>query len=458
MNLFKLKFAAGVAACTLVALLGTALPASAAVTKPLTSSDTLSEGQIDPMTVEAPTAPEANEHVGITYWNGDTSDITSEQASSMAANGVTPQPFSEPVEPLKISEDLIQRAPDCELSVGENVVDGLAQCAASGSVDRSDRSAALQGAESLRSSMSAAAVSSDCETALAPIYLSRTKACMFTWKDMYVVDPQTKNVMGSFRAELVTTTSTLTTQYMQAENETSVRVSRQVGYAIGRPVNFTGDYGCSSPTCKAATTGFNQSVSNTWVSANGTARLTFGVSQDTAEISENWRFTFTMAGVLASSDIVGLALRPRCDNNAVANMGQGCVYWPYTPTVTIPTTGITAEAGAHIAKAIASGLPSELRRVSPAAAQDNRSRKCKSSLVRPAGYECDEYPFASAYAAETPRVLAGCGWEEIPGSGPNGFSRCLIPAAANRAGGQILATFYRTERVLPNDKFKVRTS
>ncbi|MFF7777414.1 NucA/NucB deoxyribonuclease domain-containing protein [Streptomyces tanashiensis] len=71
-----------------------------------------------------------------------------------------------------------------------------------------------------------------------------------------------------------------------------------------------------------------------------------------------------------------------------------------------------------------------------------RRRTCPTSLPRPKGTQCDDYPFAST----------------TEGGGIIGKtqSRKMTAADHNRQGGTQLATFSHTHRIIPGDLFYSR--
>ncbi|WP_181140793.1 NucA/NucB deoxyribonuclease domain-containing protein [Streptomyces sp. Ru62] len=64
--------------------------------------------------------------------------------------------------------------------------------------------------------------------------------------------------------------------------------------------------------------------------------------------------------------------------------------------------------------------------------RQNRNKACPSSRPRPAGEQCDEYPFAST-------------WQGASTGGQ--FSRRMINAKQNEEGGKALGRFYRYNRI-----------
>ena len=128
----------------------------------------------------------------------------------------------------------------------------------------------------------------------------------------------------------------------------------------------------------------------------------------------------------------------RCDN-MLPGRGPGCVF-EVIPELNYSLSGPYPELAAHIRDAQQSGLPGgsstrPLHRLTDSDMREkNRNTSCPSSLTRPPGTDCDEYPFAST-------------WEGAA-TGSGGFSRRFIDSTQNRLGGSALATFYNKNRVI----------
>lgn len=76
------------------------------------------------------------------------------------------------------------------------------------------------------------------------------------------------------------------------------------------------------------------------------------------------------------------------------------------------------------------------------------------------GKSCDEYPVATSKQGlsrgGTRRTFDDCGFPDIPsGTGPTGVSICMITARDNNSQGGSNTQFYRSERVLDGDPFRV---
>lgn len=165
-----------------------------------------------------------------------------------------------------------------------------------------------------------------------------------------------------------------------------------------------------------------------------------------------------------------------------ATLGAGCVFPGITPVMTYSKTGFYPTLAMHIEAAQNSGLPGRYpdgaaltRLQDPVKKQQNGNTACPPSSVwpRPAGKSCDEYPFRSTYEGASTAVPRGTArtfappnsrWCEMDPAwgvptgvtGPTGWSSCMIPKTDNSPGGAALGAFYRANRVLDGDKFRVQ--
>ncbi|MEU0179539.1 NucA/NucB deoxyribonuclease domain-containing protein [Streptomyces massasporeus] len=71
----------------------------------------------------------------------------------------------------------------------------------------------------------------------------------------------------------------------------------------------------------------------------------------------------------------------------------------------------------------------------------NNRKACPSSLERPPGKQCDEYPFQSTWQGAA--------------TGSGDFSRRMIDKDQNRLGGGALKNFYLFNRIVEKDRFLV---
>jgi hypothetical protein len=158
----------------------------------------------------------------------------------------------------------------------------------------------------------------------------------------------------------------------------------------------------------------------------------------------------------------------RCDLARPGASYVGCVYPAYRPTHVVESY-LNPQYALHIHDAQASGLRGApggnplTRLTDPSLVSSNGWTACRDrdTYPRPTGFECDEYPYRSTYEGAftgggSPRTHTWC---QIPtvgsGSGPVGFSICMIPGSQNSSGGSVLGQFYRSERVIDGDQFYV---
>jgi hypothetical protein len=161
----------------------------------------------------------------------------------------------------------------------------------------------------------------------------------------------------------------------------------------------------------------------------------------------------------------------RCDN-AIGNRLAGCVFGNITGYMRF-SYAKNPHFVWHVYQAQISGLPGRIgsgtyltKLDDPNLQNQNGTRACpsSSSLPRPAGYSCDEYPFRSTYqgaftsGATQARSIANCQMPDPPQTGPNGWSRCFIPATQNSSAGGLLSAFYSDERIMDGDPFQVGNS
>ncbi|MGO0576458.1 NucA/NucB deoxyribonuclease domain-containing protein [Ornithinimicrobium panacihumi] len=168
---------------------------------------------------------------------------------------------------------------------------------------------------------------------------------------------------------------------------------------------------------------------------------------------------------MSPAKISGSLASYRCDK--VASTGGGCVF-NAVPGVAAFSTVTYPQFTNHVGLALSSGLPGGIRTTSyltrlqdSTLVSKNRATACPSSLTRPAGKSCDEYPFASTYqgahtgGGTTARSWQGCQMPDPTRTGPTGWSRCFIDEKQNSGAGSVLSGFYTSERILQGDRFQV---
>lgn len=139
------------------------------------------------------------------------------------------------------------------------------------------------------------------------------------------------------------------------------------------------------------------------------------------------------------------------------------------PTFEISLTGPDYEVAEHIQNAQAVGIGTPIG--SPDAAQffhtsdqatidANRAVACPTSLPRPTGKSCDEFPFASTvygaafFGAGAGTTFPGCGISD-PGTTTPSWSHCMVDAAQNSHAGSLTGAFYYKNRVSYASGFNV---
>ncbi|MCX4993548.1 NucA/NucB deoxyribonuclease domain-containing protein [Streptomyces sp. NBC_00568] len=162
------------------------------------------------------------------------------------------------------------------------------------------------------------------------------------------------------------------------------------------------------------------------------------------QASAKWRFSNPeWAG---PSNEIALPTPPvRCDNALPGTSKTGCVM-PYIPEMVYARHGEFPELADHIEYAqTTKNLPGRhgtkrylTRLTDKVKIKENRNTACPTSVPRPAGKQCDEYPFAST-------------WQGAKTGGD--FSRRLINGPQNEDGGRALSRFYLYNRIIEKDKF-----
>ncbi|MFH8371386.1 hypothetical protein [Streptomyces sp. NPDC018031] len=177
-----------------------------------------------------------------------------------------------------------------------------------------------------------------------------------------------------------------------------------------------------------------------------------------------WNLTFTSAGYPPAGAKTGFN-DFRCDNATAGTTRVGCVV-PWYASPLIYSKSRAPELASHVKRAQASGLPGgsfkhPLHRTTDAARQDkNRNLACPRNEPRPPGKTCDEYPVATSReglaSGGQRRSFSGCSIAGVPSrTGPKGASACMIKRQDQDYQGGKNSSFYRDERMLDGDPFRV---
>jgi hypothetical protein len=242
------------------------------------------------------------------------------------------------------------------------------------------------------------------------------------------------------------------------------------GYGLTAPQTISGRATCS-PSCYLNTLDFPTQSAAVGRQASAqalnttTATATGAIGRSTATTY----FHFNGANGQSTESWVR-APAIRCDNAVPGNIGPGCVFENYVPTLQYSRSGARGQIAAHIAQAQASGLPGTAaaplhRLTNSTQVSNNRNTACGTpppAPLAPSTNSCDEYPFASTYEGAwtgggSARTQGGCYYVIVnPSTGSSGYSICSLDGAQNSGAGSDLNGFYLRNRVIDRDAFKVQ--
>jgi hypothetical protein len=189
---------------------------------------------------------------------------------------------------------------------------------------------------------------------------------------------------------------------------------------------------------------------------------------DKALCATRWNITITNGGQAPVKAAYKLK-QFRCDNATGGRPNAGCVV-PWFPSLLTYSKASAPDLVRHVTLAQQSGLPGATyeaplkRSTNEPLNASNRSLAC-GDAPSIAGKSCDEYPFATTLngltnmAPRARRTFADCDLPNIPSgtTGPKAVSICMIPVADQSYQGGKNAQFYRAERMLHGDPFRVGT-
>ncbi|MEU1853720.1 NucA/NucB deoxyribonuclease domain-containing protein [Streptomyces sp. NPDC019990] len=282
-------------------------------------------------------------------------------------------------------------------------------------------------------------------------YIERMRGCGIWRSEIEVVDVRTGRKIGGFK-------------YLAIGYSFTARDSKTWAYQVrllessrwGRGVNGTKASGSASCVGKCKVTKKNFPAQTISRSAEPYGQFFMDTTINTAAAKQRGTgrsvasWTFTNPEWAAPSEPMKLStVHVRCDNALPGAPRQvGCVNTQAVPVISYSQTGPWPEIAKHIKDAQATGLPGKYgttnyltRLTDRKKIKDNREKACPSSLERPPGKSCDEYPFAST-------------WQGAKHSGGD-FSRRMVNARQNTDAGKTLKGFYTYSRVLEGDRFLV---
>ncbi len=155
----------------------------------------------------------------------------------------------------------------------------------------------------------------------------------------------------------------------------------------------------------------------------------------------------------------------RCDRATLGRNDIGCVI-PWYASPLIYSKSRAPQLASHVTRAQNSGLPGASfkhplhRTTDEARRKRNRDLACPDGETRPPGKTCDEYPVATSQeglaSGGKRRTFPGCSIPNVPSrTGLKGASACMIHKADQDYQGGKNNAFYRSERMLEGDPFRV---
>ncbi|WP_405525718.1 hypothetical protein OG426_25235 [Streptomyces canus] len=205
---------------------------------------------------------------------------------------------------------------------------------------------------------------------------------------------------------------------------------------------------------------------NSWRSGEAFFDTTATAAGAKGNCATYWYLTFTNAGYPAAVTYYDLN-EFRCDNATVGRATVGCVV-PWYASELVYSSASYPSLASHVQRAQASGLPGATfanpltRTENDTIINTNRNLAC-GDAPSITGLSCDEYPIARSReglsSGGTRRTFDGCQMPNVSsGTGPTGVSVCMITATENNAQGGLNTQFFRAERVLDGDPFRVNAS
>ncbi len=242
------------------------------------------------------------------------------------------------------------------------------------------------------------------------------------------------------------------------------------GYTgVGFPSNATGRlFGCAGCVGTSSTWARSGTLGDAWRGTGNTEVTGLATDAIKNDVDGFWEATLTGTRWGNSVTVKLPIARSRCDNAVKERYPKpGCVF-PAIPSVAAFSQTTVPQFTNHVYNAQLSGLPGRLnsgtyltRITNPTSITSNGNRACPGSLTRPAGLQCDEYPFRSVQqgaftsGSTVARSQPGCQMPDPARTGPTGWSRCFITGTQNGSAGGTLGNFYSRERMLTGDPFQV---
>ncbi|MYV98391.1 hypothetical protein [Streptomyces sp. SID3343] len=322
------------------------------------------------------------------------------------------------------------------------------------------------------------------EKAFTGWWYTRYASCDISERHVAIIDVTTQQPLGTmnFVQYAYTYSTDISSTWI---NQIEVKPVTQVG--VTAEARAQGTATCAG-ACSTTSSDFPSQPVSLTKSGFGEGRFasTIPATGGVGSANTTWTRWFTGTTWTATNQVtITPPQRVRCDSMTRGTQFPGCVFPDYAPQFNVSSATNPNFAG-HLRNALASGLPGGgwpngtplTRMMDEADGRRNGDRACPQAgnggYPRPPGFSCDEYPFRSTWEGALTqtylsppnpnppmpvvpgRTFSGC---QIPqlgsGTGPQGWSACMIPAGENSSGGGLLTSFYRSNRVIELDHFYV---
>ncbi|MET8867928.1 hypothetical protein ABZW11_33770 [Nonomuraea sp. NPDC004580] len=243
-----------------------------------------------------------------------------------------------------------------------------------------------------------------------------------------------------------------------------IELSAYQGWGDALAATLSGTTTASGSCTTAGATFPSRPISplGTWIQGESYFSTTATAPGAIGACTTTWSLTFTNGAYTPAG--IGFDMSEiRCDNATAGRAAIGCVV-PWYASELVYSQSLYPSLASHVSRAQASGLPGATfdapltRTTNETIINTNRSLAC-GDAPSISGLSCDEYPIARSYeglsSGGTRRTFDGCNFN-LPGqTGPTGVSVCMITATENNAQGGLNTQFFRRERVLDGDPFRV---
>lgn len=202
---------------------------------------------------------------------------------------------------------------------------------------------------------------------------------------------------------------------------------------------------------------------NSWRAGESFFDTTATAAGAMGSCTTTWNLTFRLPGLTPAMTQYSFD-EFRCDNNTRGRAVVGCVIPWYASALTY-SGSVIPNIVRHVRLAQNSGLPGASfaaplkRTTNDRITFLNRSRAC-GDAPSIQDMTCDEYPVATSgnglANGGTRRTFDGCQMDHVPsGTGSAGASVCMVPGTENNSQSGTNTQFYRAERMLDGDPFRV---